>query len=234
MRPLPPDDEPPLLQPIGRRPTAGELAFDSLRAAILSLSPPPGAVLSRAALAAQLGLSQTPVREALLRLQAEGLVEVVPSASTRVARIDLESAGQARFLRLALELELVQALARQPPAGLAASLQGWLARQEALLGDHAGFAAADDGFHAALYEAAGRAPLWALVRSRSGHLDRLRRLHLPAPGKAASILAEHRALVAAILAGDPAAAASRLRAHFAGTLGELAQIRQARPDYFQP
>lgn len=233
MPPLSLDDAPPLLQPIGRRPSAGELAFASLRAAILGLSLPPGAVLSRAALAAQLGLSQTPVREALLRLQAEGLVEVVPSASTRVARIDLESAGQARFLRLALELELVQALARQRPAGLEAVLQGWLTRQEGLLGDHAGFAAADDGLHAALYEAAGQAPLWALVQSRSGHLDRLRRLHLPTPGKVQSILAEHRALVGAILAGDAAQAASRLRAHFAGTLGDIAQIRQARPDFFR-
>ena len=103
------------------------------------------------------------------------------------------------------------------------------ARQAA---DEAAFHAADEAFHAALYRAAGVPGLRELVRSRSGHLDRLRRLHLPEPGKADSVLAEHDALVAAILAGDAAGAEATLRRHLSGTFAEAARLRGARPDFF--
>ncbi len=98
--------------------------------------------------------------------------------------------------------------------------------------DEAGFHAADEAFHTALYRAAGVPGLRELVRSRSGHLDRLRRLHLPEPGKAAAVLAEHEALTAAILAGDPARAEATLRSHLSGTFAEAARLRDARPDFF--
>ncbi|MGY4799945.1 GntR family transcriptional regulator [Teichococcus aerofrigidensis] len=222
------------LQPFGRPPSAGEFAYRALREAILVLTLAPGAVLSRAALAAQLGLSQTPVREALMRLQAEGLVEVVPSASTRVARIDLASAREALFLRRAIELETVRHLAEAPPAGLRAGLQEHLREQRRLLegGDHDAFAAADDAFHAELHAAAGVAGLWDLAQARSGHLRRLRRLHLPAPGKAAAILAEHEALADAILAGRVEAAVAGLRRHLSDTLGRIAEIQARHAGYF--
>jgi len=222
------------LQPFERRPSAGEFAYASLRETILTLALPPGSPLSRAALAARLGVSQTPVREALMRLQAEGLVEVVPSASTHVARINLASAREALFLRRAIEREMVRQLAEAPPPDLGERLHAKLVEQRALLerNDHAGLSAADDAFHAMLYEAAGIAGLWDLVQSRSGHLARLRRLHLPAPGKARTILQEHAALTEAILANDAPAAEAVLRRHLSDTFGRLDEIRAAHPEYF--
>ena len=189
---------------------------------------------SRPGLAARLGVSQTPVREALIRLQAEGLVEVVPNASTRVARIQVDSAREAHFLRLALEVEVVRRLAEAADPALAPRLEASLVEQESLLGhgDHAGFAAADEAFHAALYAAAGISGLWDLMRSRSGHLDRLRRLHLPAPGKAETILQEHRRLAEALIAGDAAGAERILRTHFSGTFARIEAIRAEFPTYF--
>jgi len=229
-----PGAEMPILAPFGRRPSASDFAFDSLRRAILDLALPPGTLLSRPGLAARLGVSQTPVREALIRLQAEGLVEVVPNASTRVARIQVESAREAHVLRLALEVEVVRRLAEAGDPALAGTLRGLLAEQEALLGrgDHAGFAAADEAFHAALHEAAGIPALWDLVRSRSGHLDRLRRLHLPAPGKAATILQEHHRLAQALAGRDAAGAERILRAHLSGTFARIEAIRAEFPAYF--
>ncbi|MCW8088397.1 GntR family transcriptional regulator [Roseococcus sp. MDT2-1-1] len=213
--------------------SAAELVYRRLRSAILSLALPPGATLARAELAARLGLSQTPVREALLRLHEEGLVEVVPQSATRVARIDLDAARQAHFLRLAVEVELVRRLA-QEGAALAQILPKELERQRALLegGDEAGFSDADADFHAALYEAGGVEGLWHLVRSRTGNLDRLRRLHLPAPGKAEAILAEHCALAEAILGGRALEAEDRLRGHMSGTFAQVEDIRRAYPEYF--
>lgn len=219
------------LTPFGRRPSAGDFAFASLRQAIISLALPPGSPLSRPQLAERLGLSQTPVREALTRLQDEGLVAVVPSASTRVAHIDLDHARQAQFLRLSLEVEMVRRLAGNPPSELAARAAAHLAEQSALIGQE-GFAQADDAFHATLYELAGIGGLWPLVRSRSGHLDRLRRLNLPSPGKMEAVVAEHGRIAEAIQAGDAAAAEQALRQHFSGTFSRIPEVRAQHPDYF--
>ena len=99
----------------GRSLERGRLAaiqvFDQLRDMILSLILAPGAVLSRVALARQFGVSQTPVRDALMRLSAEGLVEIFPQHATVVSLIDLTAARQAHFLRRSMELEVVRALA---------------------------------------------------------------------------------------------------------------------------
>ncbi|MCK8783962.1 GntR family transcriptional regulator [Roseomonas sp. NAR14] len=216
-----------------RGPSATEFAYRSLRAAILSLSLPPRTVISRGTLAAELGVSQTPVREALIRLQEETLIEVVPHSATRVARIDLDNARQAHFLRLSVELEAVRVVAARQD-DTAAALEDEIGRQRALLaqGDAAGFAAADTAFHGLLYNAGGVAGLWELIRSRSGHLDRLRRLHLPSPGKGEMILREHGAIAAAIRQHAPEAAAQALRRHLSHTFGELDSVRAVHPDYF--
>ena len=91
--------------------------------------------------------------------------------------------------------------------------------------------AADNEFHSQLYAAADKQDIWALVRSRSGHIDRLRRLHLPSPGKAQDIVRHHRLIVKAIEAGEPDGAQRHLRTHLSGTLSELARIRARYPEY---
>jgi len=223
-----------MLAPLDRPRSAADTAFATLREAIITLALPPGTLLARAAIAARLGVSQTPVREALIRLQDESLIEVVPHSATRVARIDLANARQAHFLRLAVELETVRRIARSRPPGVALRLAEELASLRALLarGDLAGFANADETFHAALYAAAEVPELWDLIRSRSGHLDRLRRLHLPTPGKAEAILREHEALSEALTAGDAPRAEAALRTHLSGTFAEVESIRQSHPGYF--
>ncbi len=222
------------ISPLGPRRSAADIAYDRIREALIALLLPPGTVIARGAIARRLGISQTPVREALIRLQAEHLVEVVPHSATRVSRIDLDGAREALFLRLSVELEIVRRLALSPSAPAVAELRAELARMRALreADATAGFHAADEAFHAALYRAAGVPGLRELVRSRSGHLDRLRRLHLPAPGKADAVLAEHAALAEAILAGDAPRAEATLRAHLSGTLAQAARLRDATPHFF--
>lgn len=224
----------PALTPLGPRRSAAEIAYDQLRQAVITLALPPGTVLSRAALAARLGVSQTPVREALIRLQEEGLIEVVPHSLTRVAKIDLSSAREANFLRLAIEVEIVRRLAQAPTPVLAASLRAEVARLRELhaQGDRDGFAMADEAFHGLLYAAAGVPGLRDLVRSRSGHLDRLRRLHLPSPGKTEQIIADHAAVAEAIIVHAPEAAERHLRQHLSGTFAEIERIRTTAPEYF--
>lgn len=101
-----------------------------------------------------------------------------------------------------------------------------------LAGDRATFTEADESFHAALFAAAKVPGLRELVRSRSGHLDRLRCLHLPEPGKTEAVLREHEALAEAILAGDAESAEARLRLHLSGTFAEADRLRAANPQFF--
>ncbi|WP_233235078.1 GntR family transcriptional regulator [Bordetella sp. LUAb4] len=209
--------------------------YELLREAIVSLALPPGTALVRPELAAQYGVSQTPVRDALMRLEEEGLVDVIPQAGTRVSKIDLDRAGQAHFLRRAIEQELVRELAAAGNAALVKRLRALLDVQQAQVraADFEGFAAADQEFHRELYAAANMQDLWQLVYSRSGHIDRLRRLHLPALGKAQRIQNDHALIVEAIAAGDPDLAEQRLREHLSHTLRQVEEIRTRHPEYFK-
>jgi DNA-binding GntR family transcriptional regulator len=212
---------------------AAPQVFERLRKLITSLTLPPGSALSRTTLAEQFGVSSTPIRDALMRLEEEGLVEVFPQYATVVSRIDVGLAQQAHFLRQALELEIVKALALQHGDTLVGELSGTIALQQkfAKAGDFEKFMAADNDFHAQLYAATGNQDLWDLVRSRSGHIDRLRRLHLPSPGKAQDIVRHHKLIVTAIGSNEPEDAQRHLRKHLSGTLGYLGEIRARFPEY---
>jgi DNA-binding GntR family transcriptional regulator len=212
---------------------AAPQVFERLRGMIISLELPPGSPLSRAALAEQFGVSSTPIRDALMRLEEEGLVDVFPQYATVVSRVDVRLAQQAHFLRQAVELEIVRGLAISQDAAVAADLNRTIALQQqfAKAGDFEKFMAADNEFHAQLYAASDKQDIWVLVKSRSGHIDRLRRLHLPSPGKAQDIVRHHKLIAKAIGAGEPDVAQKYLRTHLSGTLSELAQIRARHPEY---
>lgn len=211
---------------------AAPQVFEWLRAAILSLELAPGTPLARAELAERFDLSQTPVRDALIRLSEEGLVDIFPQHATLVSRIDLHSAEQAQFLRCSIELEVVRTLALAGDAALAGRLAALVEMQAALAAQGGeDFIAADQAFHRTMYDAAGVPDLYELVRRRSGHLDRLRRLDLPSPGNSDRVVRDHRRIVDALAARDPDAAQAALRAHLSGTLGRVADIRARYPEY---
>ena len=212
---------------------AAPQVLEKLRDAILSMDLVPGTVLARQELADHFGVSQTPVREALLRLSEEGLVDVFPQHATLVSRIDIAAARQAHFLRRSIELELVHQLALEPPAGLVEQMKATISQQAALAAAqrYGDFVGADRAFHRLMYEAGGVPDLWELVGRVSGHVDRLRRLHLPTAGKTEAILRDHRAIVRGIEAKDPAAAQGALRKHLSGTLSAVDEICRQYPDY---
>jgi len=223
----------PPAQRLDRSRHAAPQVLDRLRARIVALDLPPGMLLSRADLAASFGVSQTPVRDAMMRLEEEGLVEVFPQYKTVVSRIDIAQARQAHFLRRAIEVEVGRTLAGNRDPALVKQLRATIARQRAALaaGDYPEFVACDQAFHRQMYEAADVPGLWEEVRRRSGHLDRLRRLHLPAAGKGDAILRDHARIVDAIAKRDAATAERRVREHLSGTLLQIDAIRARHPDY---
>ena len=209
---------------------AASRVFEQLRHMIVSLTLAPGTALSRSALQRDFGLSSTPIRDALMRLEEAGLVEVFPQSRTIVSLIDVPLARQAQFLRRSIEQEAVTA-----DAGLVDRLHAVIEEQGkwAKAGDLERFNDADLAFHKILYDAAGVPDLWALVRKRSGHIDRIRRLHLPIGGKAAQIVRDHEAIVNAISKGEPDLAQSELRDHLSRSLAFSDELRVRFPGYFK-
>ena len=214
---------------------AAAQVYEQLRDMILSLKFAPGTALSRADLQRQFGLSSTPVRDALMRLDEAGLVEVFPQSGTIVSLIDVPLARQAQFLRRAIEQETVRVLSEAPDRALIERLRGIIREQESLAKSNnlERFDDADLAFHKLLYEAAGVPDLWSLVRHRSGHIDRIRRLHLPIGGKANQIVRDHTAIVNAIEKRDPDLAQAELRGHLSRSLAFSAELRAKFPGYFK-
>ncbi|MGM4983836.1 MULTISPECIES: GntR family transcriptional regulator [Rhizobium] len=207
--------------------------LEILRSRILSMSLPPTTVLSRISLQSEFNVSQTPVRDALIRLEEEGLVEVYPQYATVVSRIDIRNATEAHFLRLSIELEAIRRLTLEAPDETSAALETVLSRQKRVVSPETYdlFDMLDKDFHRVLYERADILGLWATVRRQGAHIDRLRMLNLPMPGKLEQIIVDHQAVVDAVRLGDPEAAVAALRKHLSGTLSIIDLICEQYPDY---
>ena len=220
---------------IDRRQPVSSQIFDHLREQIVSLQLAPGTLLSRQALAERFGVSQTPIRDALLRLEQEALVAVHPQSSTMVAPIDVDQAHEAQFLRIALECEVSRTIALDPAAYDLATPERLLEDMHRAWDggqDKPAFIASDLGYHRAMFRTTGHEGLWELVKQRSGNVDRLRNLHLPEPGKAAQILAAHHAHLDALKAGDEVEAQRVIRRHLTGTLGKARELRETHRQFF--
>jgi GntR family transcriptional regulator, rspAB operon transcriptional repressor len=217
-----------------RRISASQQIHSALRDRIVSLELAPGQSLSRAEIADYYGVSQTPVRDAMLKLEEEGLLLVFPQSKTEVSKIDVEHARETQFLRLSVELEVTRRLTASDDKTLIARAEHVFSLQETAFASHdlIRFTYFDQQFHQSLCESVGVANLWKLVTSRSGHIDRLRNLNLPDPGKLPNIMHYHKAILTAIRNGDLAAAEDAVRAHLSGTLSQVDAIMVRYPDYF--
>jgi len=204
---------------------------DVVRDAIVRLELPPGTAIDKAALCARLGVSRFPVSEALGRLSAEGFVEVLPQRGTRVARIDLADCRQAMFIRRALEIEAVRAVAPRADAGLLAALDRNLREQEGALGaDYSSrFHQLDLEMHELLLAFLGYERVKHAVDAARASLDRAR-LFMCTPARQASTFAEHQALLTALKKRDPAASATAMEGHLDAVMAELVDVAERNPD----
>ena len=202
-----------------------------IRDAIVRLDLPPGTAIDKAALCARLGVSRFPVSEALGRLAAAGLVEVLPQRGTRVARIDLAECRQAMFIRRALEIEAVRAVAPRADANLLAALDRNLREQDAALNadDSSRFHQLDLAMHEFLLAFLGYERVKHAVETARASLDRAR-LFMCTPARQVSTSDEHAAIVAALKKRDPDAAAAAMERHLDAVMAELLDVAERNPD----
>jgi len=188
--------------------------------------------ISEAEIASFYGVSRQPVREAFIRLAAEGLVAVLPQRGTMVRRIGLSGVLDARFLREAFEADIVRLLAREPARVDLAGLRGHIARQRrAAERDALGFMRSDQDFHRALAAAAGKDGIWPQVEGLTAHMDRVRFLSIGAL-KTRRLVDQHARIVELIAAGDETGAEAAVREHLRELLKDLPQIIGTHPDFF--
>lgn len=219
----------------GDRPSAASRIYADLRQRILSLDLPPGKSLLRSEIAERYGVSQTPLRDALQRLEQDDLVEIFPQSRTVVTRIDVAKVQEAHFLRVALETEVMRHLARRGMPETVAHARSVLELQRELAGDSESlqqFQELDEYFHGVLFAGLGHDNLHGLIRSRAGHLDRVRRLQAHSARKIATILDGHKAILDAIEARDEAAAMGALRDHLRKAPDWIEEFRAGHAAFF--
>jgi DNA-binding GntR family transcriptional regulator len=206
-----------------------------LKRAIVALELRPGTRLSEADIADRHGVSRQPAREALIGLSRMRLVEVLPQRGTVVTKISVSRLMQARFVREAVETAVVRRACEAFDRDARERIDGFIALQErfAAAGDHDTFQRYDELFHIALAEGAGCPLAWEVVRDIKTHMDRLCQLTLFDAPTMLALVEQHRAIVAAIDAGDGDGAAEATRQHLTEILRAMPRVEAENRDLFE-
>ncbi|MGL4635237.1 MAG: GntR family transcriptional regulator [Beijerinckiaceae bacterium] len=196
--------------------SAREIAYVHIKQRILDNEYGPGTYVLEQALAADLGLSRTPVREALVRLEQEGLLRIVPRHGVEILALSADDMREIYEMLASLEPKAVQLLADRKPApqDIAELVDACDAMEAALaVEDRAAWAQADERFHLALVELCGNRRLAATVMSFWEQTHRVRMFTLKLRPLPVESTREHRAVLEAILKGDGAGAKKLYEAH---------------------
>ena len=218
--------------------------YAALRVAILNLTLEPGMALSEKSLSVELGVSRTPVREAILRLTREGLIVVYAQSGSVVSKIDLAQVEEARFVRSALECAAI-ADGGGASDGDIRDLQAILARQREFEASQDGaawaeFFALDQELHRKLTQISGHPLVWDVITAARVHMDRVRRLSMPFSQRIpeittiAQVISEHERIVSAVANHDPRAAQEAMAFHLSGVTRIAVLLATELPDYFDP
>ena len=214
--------------------SAASLIHAGLRDDIVSMRRAPGDPIAEKEIVETYGVSRTPVREALLRLANEKLVDIFPQSGTFVAHIPLRALPEAIVIRTSLEETAARLAAgratRSQVIGLHAVIEKM--RESEAAGDREAFHQADERFHAAVAEMAGCPGIWAVVQQVKVQVDRYRRLTLPQEGRMLRVIEEHTAIARAIEARDPVAAVAHMSGHLSTLITDIDDIKDLNPDYF--
>lgn len=216
--------------PDGGFSTKSEFAYAWLRDRIISHAFPPGEIMNQTQIARDLGISTTPLREALRRLKSEGLVELDAHRDARATALSAEEARDLMETRLALD-PLAAALAAERRSKEDIAEMRAAADFDALP-DHAAMAdlVAHRRFHRSIYRASHNEILISTLDALWEKADRYRIMELRDRGgmaKADQTATEHRSLLDAVIAGDADEASAVMARHIRGSLGAKAAARLA-------
>ncbi|MFV0385851.1 GntR family transcriptional regulator, partial [Paracoccus sp. (in: a-proteobacteria)] len=207
--------------------------YEYLRRAVLCGALTPGDRLSETGIARQFGVSRQPVREAFIRLTADGLAEVRPQRGTYITRISISAVLSARLIREAVESDLVRMLAGDLDQQALMQLDREIGEQRraAQAGDTDLFVRLDDGFHRLLAALAQQEAVWSVLEGLKSQMNRLRHISVRT-FDTARLIDQHTAIVEGLRQRDPAMAEAAMRLHLREVLRDLPEIAQGRPELF--
>ena len=213
-----------------------ESVFRSLRKNILNLTLLPGTQMSANEISDMMQVSRTPVREAFIRLEREGLVHVVPQRETIVSRIDLRRSWQEQFLRESLELAVLAPFIKMRGAADIEKMRGYIRLQQDRMkeGDYASTIDIDDMFHRTIFFVAEQPLSWEIIESMSGHYRRCRLLSMRVQEIGANVILQHENLVNELERGDLQTAQATMRTHLRRLFDEKSILLEKHPDFFVP
>lgn len=212
----------------------GVQVYAVLKRMILSLALEPNEALSEKELAMRLGVSRTPVREALIRLADEDLVEVLPQRGTFVSPILTADVLEAQFLRESLEAAVVRRAAENPSPRLLSEMTMLLEKQHeaASAGRSVEYLQLDEAFHRAISDGVAMPRAWRLIHSVKGQMDRVRFLSLPNKAHMLLLTTQHSAIFDAVEARDPDRAEAGMRHHLREVLKSIQTLTDEMPTIF--
>ena len=215
----------------GETPVSAATIYETIRRDIVRMRLRPGERLSENELGLRFGTSRTPVREAIVRLVDDGLIEVWPQRGTFVSRISLRAIKRARFVRNALELGIIREAAEHglPEVALKEAERA-IAEQQEAGNDPNRFTDADDKFHRTFANAIGYGDIWSIVESQKAEFDRIRFLSLPEVTPVDLLIRQHRAILKAVVARDAETAEKILRAHLSIVVETTVALMRTNPD----
>ncbi len=214
----------------------GQRVYSALRNKILTMSFEPGSVLRKGELCEQLGVSRSPVTEALNRLSSDGLVDIIPQSATRVSQFSLFELREDCFLREAVEVAAVAKVTQERTDEQLIKLARNLKLQKLLVEDEdfQGFFEADLEFHEQILAFTGFPKVAFTAGQMSLQLHRARMLILPEKGRPREAVAEHRVILAGIEARDPNAARDAMSLHLRQLITRIEPLERQHPEYFRP
>jgi GntR family transcriptional regulator, rspAB operon transcriptional repressor len=212
----------------------GPQVYRSLRERIIHGELEPGGLISEAEIARAFAISRQPVREAFIKLAEEGLVEIRPQRGTLVRKINIASVMDARFVREAVEADIVKIVTEKRDPRVISNLRQQVRTQREVARQNAGsFMQLDEAFHRTLATAADKAHVWTIVNNVKAQMDRLRQLSFLNSSAAGRAVMQHHAIVEAIARGDAQGADTAMRTHLRQILLDLPVLAQLRPNYFE-
>ena len=195
---------------------------------------PPGSPIREKDLSRQMEVSRTPIREALLQLEKEGLVEIYPQSGTRISKISMEEVLESHFIREAMESATVRFAAQQGDSQLHKQLNTRLQEFNDSLGtaDKDLLFELDELFHKTIAEFRFQNRLWKITNIAKSHMDRVRHLTLPLPKRIYQIADEHQRVVDCIIQHQPDEAVRAIQDHLSMIFSDIERIRTEYSEYF--
>ncbi len=210
----------------------GPQLYQHLRERIIRTELIPGSRISEAEIANDYSVSRQPVREAFIKLVEEGMLEVLPQRGTFVRKISPAAVMAARFVREAIEAEIVKHIVGKADEDVVADLRSQIGRQSKVPdSDFSDFMELDELFHRTLAVAAGVPYAWRVIQGSKSHMDRVRYLSaIRFPIR--NLVREHKAIVDAIADGSARRAETAMRRHLRVIIKDLPKIAKVRPEFF--